>query len=164
MKIADLMKRARISPGEIDYGWLADVRLLELMALIREETEQPIIYLSSGEFWTGKAHSKFSLHKVGIDHANSLRNTALVPKVGVTYKAFDVACPTLPLAEFYLIAEKFIQGGGLGIYPYWRRPGLHIDVREEGHPGYGARWWRDKGGEYLYDPTWTTLNTIMEGR
>ena len=62
-------------------------------------------------------------------------------------RAVDLHFNKLSLMEQYLAAERF-NFPGLGIYPYWQHPGLHLDIREL--TSYkGARWWRSKKGEYL---------------
>jgi len=43
-------------------------------------------------------------------------------------KAVDCSCEDISLLDFYLSAERFVFGG-IGIYPYWKRPGLHLDIR-----------------------------------
>lgn len=47
----------------------------------------------------------------------------------------------------YLEAERF-HFTGLGVYPYWRDAGLHLDVRSLKDP-HEARWSQAKDGTYL---------------
>jgi len=58
----------------------------------------------------------------------------------------------LPLLKQYVIAERY-NWGGIGLYPFWNRPGLHLDIREYSSFDRQARWWRDRDGTYrnLYD-------------
>ena len=56
-------------------------------------------------------------------------------------KATDCFCEDLSLLDFYLFAERFVFGG-IGVYPYWNRPGLHLDMRVA-YPA--ARWGRVNG-------------------
>jgi hypothetical protein len=51
------------------------------------------------------------------------------------------------LLEQYLAAERF-DFTGIGVYPYWVTPGLHVDVREVKSFSFGARWYCDKDGVY----------------
>lgn len=53
------------------------------------------------------------------------------------------------LQKQWLFAERF-PWFGIGLYPYWRTPGLHVDLRRLGrdHPNLGKRWWRDKNLVY----------------
>jgi hypothetical protein len=64
------------------------------------------------------------------------------------------------LLEQWLFAERF-PWSGIGIYPYWNNPGLHVDLRRLGrdHPHLGKRWWRDQRGRYL--PIDRTLLAIL---
>lgn len=49
------------------------------------------------------------------------------------------------LLRQWLHAERF-PWAGIGVYPYWRQPGLHCDLRtlSREHPNLGKRWWRDR--------------------
>ncbi len=50
----------------------------------------------------------------------------------------------LSLVEQFLFAIQF-QFNGIGIYPYWNKPGLHLDIR----PGpRRAMWLRTREGHY----------------
>lgn len=53
--------------------------------------------------------------------------------------AVDCHCTNISLVDFYLAAERF-QFGGIGVYPNWNNPGLHLDVRviEQDEPAH--RW------------------------
>lgn len=53
------------------------------------------------------------------------------------------------LLDQWLFAERF-PWAGIGLYPYWHNPGLHLDTRLYGkdHPNLGKRWWRDSAGVY----------------
>jgi len=55
----------------------------------------------------------------------------------------------LPLVDQWLWAERF-PWMGIGLYPFWRQPGLHVDLRRVGrdHEHLGRRWWRDLDGQY----------------
>lgn len=53
------------------------------------------------------------------------------------------------LLDQWLFAERF-PWEGIGLYPHWNRPGLHVDLRREAkeHRHLGRRWWRDAKGVY----------------
>lgn len=53
------------------------------------------------------------------------------------------------LLDQYLFAERF-PWRGIGVYPYWQNPGLHVDLRVKGreYPNCGYRWWRAADGLY----------------
>lgn len=60
-------------------------------------------------------------------------------------KAVDLHFVNVPLLEQFLWATRF-PFNGVGVYPYWRRPGLHLDIRDSST--FVARWWKDQEGEY----------------
>lgn len=68
--------------------------------------------------------------------------------VAVDYH-MEVGGVALPLLEQWLWAERF-PWNGIGLYPFWRSPGLHCDLRRIGreHAHLGRRWWRDTDGAY----------------
>jgi len=43
--------------------------------------------------------------------------------------AVDCHAEGMRLLEFYLAASRF-EFGGIGVYTWWHRPGLHLDTRE----------------------------------
>jgi uncharacterized protein YcbK (DUF882 family) len=44
--------------------------------------------------------------------------------------AVDCHASGLHPMEFYIAASRFKGFGGIGIYPWWNRPGLHLDCRQ----------------------------------
>ena len=56
---------------------------------------------------------------------------------------FDVS--NVPLVEAWLALERIPEVRGIGIYPSWRTPGLHADVRTDLER---ARWFRDSNSQY----------------
>jgi uncharacterized protein YcbK (DUF882 family) len=76
---------------------------------------------------TGGEHVKGSVHYDGL--------------------AVDGHFTDLSAAEQFVICEQF-NPSGLGFYPYWNSPGIHMDVRNLRAYEKGARWWRDKAGAY----------------
>ncbi len=53
----------------------------------------------------------------------------------------------LPLPKQFIIAERW-GWGGIGLYPFWARPGLHLDIRPYSEYDRHARWYRDRNGNY----------------
>lgn len=53
----------------------------------------------------------------------------------------------LPIVEQFLIALRYTWTG-IGFYPFWHAPGLHLDTRPVTRFMPRALWWRDKEGEY----------------
>lgn len=72
-------------------------------------------------------------------------------------KAVDLSCGDLELKEFLRLAQAFQFEGqvftGIGIYPYWNNPGLHLDLRTR-----AIKWIRDVHGNYLTDFTLSDLD------
>ncbi len=65
------------------------------------------------------------------------------------------------LLDQLLIAERSNLWGGIGIYPFWNNPGLHLDLRS----GQPLRWIRDNSGAYHYNPSFEVIfNIIKESR
>lgn len=56
----------------------------------------------------------------------------------------------VPIAIQFGIAVKFFWTG-IGIYPFWNAPGLHLDTRPLHRFDRRPIWWRDKDGDYHYD-------------
>lgn len=63
--------------------------------------------------------------------------------------AVDIHASGINLIDFYLIAEKSDLFGGIGIYPKWNNPGLHLDIGTS-----GRRWTCFEKGIY------ESLNTL----
>ena len=53
------------------------------------------------------------------------------------------------LIDQFLAAEKSLLFGGIGLYPYWNNPGIHLDVRKNTKEKGGARWGRNAAGVYV---------------
>lgn len=45
--------------------------------------------------------------------------------------AVDCHCNGLSLVDFFLEASRFPEFKGIGVYPLWNNPGLHLDVRNK---------------------------------
>ncbi len=63
--------------------------------------------------------------------------------------AVDIAILGLPLLGQFLLAERTRLFSGIGLYPYWNRPGLHLDTRQLKRGQHGARWGRNAAGVYV---------------
>jgi len=50
----------------------------------------------------------------------------------ITGKAVDMHIVGMNCLDQLLIAERFGRFKGIGIYPCWNNPGLHIDIAREG--------------------------------
>lgn len=60
--------------------------------------------------------------------------------------AVDFHVNGVGLVDAWLTLERIPQVMGIGIYPFWRSPGLHADTRPV---AVRARWWRDSKNNYL---------------
>jgi hypothetical protein len=113
--------------GEVDMN-LGFVLKLDLF---RSHVGSPITIHENGGF-SVKGHSENSLHYSGL--AADLHVTQAIGPRDVIEQA--------------LLAYKWTFLS-IGIYPYWNRPGLHLDDRS----AIGKEkvvWFRDKGGLYQY--------------
>lgn len=63
--------------------------------------------------------------------------------------AVDCVILGLHVIDQFLIAEKTRLFSGIGIYPWWNRPGLHLDVRELQPHEPAARWGRNSANIYV---------------
>ena len=71
--------------------------------------------------------------------------------------AADLHIEGMTLVAQYLVAERF-GWGGMGLYPFWNNPGLHVDVRTA-IPA--VRWVCNENGNY--EPlTETWLEAILK--
>lgn len=99
--------------------------LVYLVDAFRDYTGKPaIIHVA----WEDDGHVEESAHYTGA--------------------AVDLHVEGLPLIDQWMAAERF-PFQGIGLYPHWNSPGLHLDVRRVGtEHGAGRRWWRDATGAY----------------
>ena len=59
--------------------------------------------------------------------------------------AVDIHVVRMSLVDQLLLALKF-PFNGVGVYPFWNNPGLHVDLRPL--IGYKRLWYRDRKGTY----------------
>jgi len=143
-----------IQPDEFENPNKISQKLIDLLWEIRMKIGLPMYfskYHPHGDAVPpdSTAHSAKSLHKWGIDHTSSALAVAPVKNKTFLAKAvdFDVEVETYAdLVDVFLDIDSIADIGGLGIYPQWRRPGFHIDIRTRKHPLHGARWvaWYDR--------------------
>jgi hypothetical protein len=93
---------------------------------------------------------------IGIHESNPVKDpTSLHIPNSLHYvgRAVDANVRNFPLWDFFLAASRF-SFTGIGVYPYWNTPGLHLEIGEDlGQPR--KYWWRDEVGNYrsinIYD-------------
>jgi len=110
--------------SEFDEPMLMDATLIHKLDVMRSYVGKPFVIHKS---YATEGHSKDSMHYQG--------------------KAIDGHFVGMTVLEQYLIAEQF-NWGGLGFYPAWNQPGIHVDTRTLEMTEKGARWWRDADGIY----------------
>lgn len=59
--------------------------------------------------------------------------------------AVDLHVPGMALTDQFIAASRFPAFMGIGLYPRWNNPGLHLDIRPT---KIRALWWRDGSGIY----------------
>jgi len=103
--------------------------LLRALDEFRYELGARIIFSPlRGSLYARSGHAKDSYHYKGM--------------------AADLMFPDTPLLEAFFAATRFMDFGGIGVYPYWAPdPGLHVDVRPARMRAY---WWRDQEGRYIW--------------
>lgn len=64
--------------------------------------------------------------------------------------AVDFYFVGMSLLDQWLFAERY-PWYGIGVYPFWRVPGLHCDLKRIGreHATLGRRWYRNERDEYV---------------
>ena len=60
---------------------------------------------------------------------------------------FEVAGEALPVVLQFIMACRY-SFSGIGMYPFWHVPGIHIDVRPRLMTDRKHMWWRTRDGEY----------------
>jgi len=67
-------------------------------------------------------------------------------------KAIDLHMEGMTLGEQSRIAMRYFFGG-MGLYPDWKHPGLHLDIRNT------PCTWVQRDGEYIY--TWPEFEDLL---
>ena len=78
--------------------------------------------------------------------------------------AVDIHIVDMHVVDQFIAASRFDEFNGIGVYPYWNNPGLHLDARpKERRLWPDARWGciKGEGGRNVYVPlTWDFLKEI----
>lgn len=122
MKESDWERITHFSPKE-NWGDPQKMSfvLIRMLDEMRERSGSPIII---HEGYATSGHSPNSYHYQG--------------------RAVDFHIQEMDLLDQYLWAER-LEFRGIGVYPYWNNPGLHVDIRA----GKKAAWARTKDGVYV---------------
>lgn len=118
----DWTKIKHFSPNE-NWGNPDKVNPYLVIALdaLRDSVGKPIIIHCA---YSTDGHAKDSMHYNG--------------------KAVDIHIVGLNVVDQFLAAERIGLFNGIGVYPFWNSPGLHLDIRTQ--PG---RWGRNAAGVYV---------------
>jgi len=107
-------------------------RLIYCLDLLRTAAGRPIIVHCAYET---EGHTAGSYHYLGM--------------------AADIHIVGLHVVDQFLLASRLPDFGGIGAYPYWAAPGIHVDI---GQPG--RRWARDANGTYV-PMNWEFIRSLM---
>lgn len=87
--------------------------------------------------------------------------------------AVDIVCPSMKLKDFHHAALKFQHYDlyylkeygypyksfdGIGLYPFWNTPGLHLDLQRS-----PLKWYRDSTKKYIYPYTLSEIDDYARG-
>ncbi|MFQ5674129.1 MAG: hypothetical protein ACE5G9_13680 [Nitrospinales bacterium] len=114
--------------------------LLKLETL-RQHVGSPVVIHANGGFAV-RGHAENSLHYMGLAADLHIRQ-------GENAAGNDPASPR-DIVEQALLAYKWTFLS-IGIYPFWNRPGLHLDDRTAIGKAK-AVWFRDRQGNYHFYP------------
>jgi uncharacterized protein YcbK (DUF882 family) len=62
--------------------------------------------------------------------------------------AVDIHIEGMHVIDQFIAASRISAFRGIGVYPFWNNPGLHLDTRQSPR-GETARWARDAAGNYV---------------
>lgn len=96
--------------------------LIKFLDKFRKLVGMPV-YINNA-YSAGSGHNKKSKHYLG--------------------EAADIHIKGMNVVDQYLMAEKCGLFNGIGVYPFWNNPGLHVDIRTK-----PARWGRNAAGVYV---------------
>ena len=63
--------------------------------------------------------------------------------------AADLDIEGMHVVDQYLTAERLDAFNGIGVYPNWGKPGLHLDVRTKTTSAFDSRWGSFEPGKYV---------------
>lgn len=119
---------------------------LEFVTMLNEFAEQVNITVIINQGAATSGHSPRSMHYQRPCRA-----------IDFTYESED----GLELDDLFAYASNFISKtgqsfGAVGAYPFWNRPGLHVDGRTN-----TVYWLRDEDKEYHYKSEWKDLEPLI---
>lgn len=75
--------------------------------------------------------------------------------------AADLHVEDMHVLDMFFAATRFDEFGGIGVYPFWNNPGLHVDIRPHSSKFEpDSRWMRTKAGVYV-PLSWENLKEAL---
>ncbi|MDO9548161.1 MAG: hypothetical protein Q7J65_04250 [Candidatus Marinimicrobia bacterium] len=68
--------------------------------------------------------------------------------MAIDFVFFEKKPGDVPVIDQFIFTVGYGRFRRVGLYPHWKNPGLHGDVKDE-----TLYWWRDKAGKYHYGQT-----------
>lgn len=164
--IKGFKKREFAPPNPTPHPWDMDFDLMFTLHNLRDaathENRNRIRFIirNDGGF-SLTSHSKKSLHgryalgPAGLEHVPT--EPILGRAADFTIEEEEIPGSNLWVPWSWLKQAAFVYGKigpahGLGIYPWWHRPGLHLDWRQENRERTPAVWTRGPDDVYIFRP------------
>lgn len=125
------------SPDEFDYPDKMDPMTLQMLDSMRDI----------------EGHRRHIIITINCDYVPRARGGHAPNSMHYWGKAIDCIIRDarsgrpLPVVEQFFMALRY-HWTGIGFYPYWQDPGLHLDTRTSTRFLPRALWWRDADGKY----------------
>ena len=125
------------SPDEFDYPEKMDRLTLQMVDAMRDI----------------EGHRRHIIITINCDYVPRARGGHAPNSMHYWGKAIDCVIrdartrEPLPIMEQFLIALRY-HWTGIGFYPFWDDPGLHLDTRTGTRFLPRALWWQDEHGKY----------------
>lgn len=115
--------------GGVQWWHKMSPRLLIMLDVFRFQWGKPV-HVSTDAGAVGRSLGQQSMSQHNVDRWCEVRAVDIQPD-GINdredlYRAFVLACE--------------LGFTGVGVYPHWHRPGLHVDVRHDRQPGFPITW------------------------
>ena len=137
----DWARVRHFKPWELGASWeRLDPVLIYTLDDLREFIGHPIQVAPIHEAFAVTGHSPGGQHPKG--------------------QAVDCHVEGIPLLDAWLAAERFPAFLGIGLYPFWRHPGLHLETQNTAGAPRRARWIRESDGAYAA-VTAARLHTLL---
>ena len=136
---------------------------------MQEEQWKEIKYFTQSEKWGDPTAMDYNLVRL-LDSLRAFIGKKIIIHCGYEDRgndsyhcrgmAIDCHAVDIHLIDFYIAACRF-GFGGIGIYPKWNSPGLHIDSRPVDEYGHKSFWASIEYGKYI-PITSTLIESILD--